>query len=29
MLESDALNLEEGAGERCFEFGGRCWRAML
>ena len=27
--ESDARSLEEGAGKRCQEFGGRCRKAML
>ena len=27
--ESDARSLEEGAGKRCSEFGGRCRKAML
>ena len=29
MPESDARSLEEGAGKRCSEFGGRCRKAML
>ena len=27
--ESDAGSLEDGAGKRCWEFGGRCRKAML
>ena len=26
--ESDALSLEESAGKRCVEFGGKCRKAM-